>query len=119
MDALSDMACPVASGLLPIKDILSLKEDDPTDVAFRDPPSLSVGVLELTSFARTLFPSPLNESRPGDIVDWWINATRRDTSNVTLFLGHVARESSYECYQSRYISVGNPDIVGYGVITSP
>jgi len=114
-NSLSDIACPVASGLLPIKGILALKEDDPTDAAFRDPPSLSVGLLELTSFARTLFPSPLNESQPGDIVEWWVNATTRDAPNVMLFLSHVARECSYEYCQSRYISVGNPDIVGYGV----
>ncbi|KAK0649840.1 hypothetical protein B0T16DRAFT_508753, partial [Cercophora newfieldiana] len=117
-DTFSDIACPVASGLLPIKDIFYLNEDDAVDVAFRDPANLSIGVLELTNLARNLFPFPLNESRPGDIVNWWINATERDASNVTRFLGHVAEECWYEYCQSRYISIGNPDIVGYGMFIS-
>ncbi|KAK4442418.1 hypothetical protein QBC34DRAFT_363781 [Podospora aff. communis PSN243] len=117
-DEFSDFACPVASPILPIRDIFFLNEDDATDTLFRDPASLSVGVLELTSLARQLFPYPLNESLPGDVVNWWVNATEQDASGVTLFLGHVARECWYDFCQSRYISIGNPDIVGYGMFIS-
>ncbi|KAK0612256.1 hypothetical protein B0T14DRAFT_572071 [Immersiella caudata] len=117
-DVFSDFACPVASPILPIKDIFYLNEDDATDSAFRDPANLTVGVLELTTFAQHLFPYPLNESQPGDIVNWWINATRQDVSNVTLLLRHIARECWYDYCKSRYISMGNPDIVGYGMFVS-
>jgi len=118
-DTLADFACPVVSKLLPIKDIFYLSEEDATDAAISDPSRLSVGVLELTDLARNLFPAPLNESRPGDVVEWWINATQQDAFNVTLFLGHVAQECWYDYCQSHYISIGNPDIVGYGVRPPP
>lgn len=111
----NDLTCPAASKLLPISDFVNLNMLDTPDRILRYPANISVGALELGELALRLFPAPLNESSPGAVVDWWINATRQDAENVTLFLDHVSRQCWHEYCRSTYVSIGNPDIVGYGV----
>ncbi|KAK1753761.1 hypothetical protein QBC47DRAFT_303532 [Echria macrotheca] len=114
----TDVTCGAASNLLPIKELTHLNNLDSPYEALQTPALISVGALELAAVARQLFPSPLNASLPGAVVDWWVNATANDATSVTEFLEHVARECWYEYCKSDYISIGNPDIVGYGMFLS-
>ena len=119
-DVCADVACGVASKLLPIKNMMQhLDGVDGPVMAWRNSASFNVGVQELAEFARQLFPSPLDGLSPGAVVDWWIDATIHDSANVTSFLDHISRECWYEYCQSQYISIGNPDIIGYGVSMRP
>jgi hypothetical protein len=118
-DVCVDAACGLASKLLPIKDMMHLDGVDTPETAWRNSASHNVGVSDLAEFARQLFPLPPDELRTGALVDWWINATTEDAASVDRFLEHVSRECWYEYCRSQYISIGNPDIVGYGVSLRP
>ncbi|KAK5653687.1 hypothetical protein OQA88_8717 [Cercophora sp. LCS_1] len=117
-DTYADDACPLAANLLSIKDIVVINEDDPPEKALHNPINLNVGAAQLGAFASNFFPSPLNGSSPGEVVDWWLNATAKDTENVTALLDHISRVCWYEYCRSKYVSIGNPDVVGYGMFVS-
>jgi hypothetical protein len=112
-----DVACKVASNLLPI-DMGLLGPVDMLQKGLQNPANLNVGLLELLEFARRIFPYPTNTSSAGAVVDWWVNATSRDAANVSQFFDRVTQECWYEYCRSRYTSFGNPDIVGLGVSTA-
>lgn len=109
----NEAVCPLASALLPLSNLSLL------DTVIADPTALSVGLLDLVAFARAAFPSPLNTSGPGDVVSWWVNATASSPLAASSFVRAVVDDCAWSyCRSSAYISIGNPDIVGVGMLAS-
>jgi hypothetical protein len=104
--------CPIASNLLPLSNLSLL------DTVLRDPLQLSVGVLELVAFARAAFPFPTNASDAGSLVSWWVNSTMTSPLAVSSFIRTIADDCAWSYCRSIHISIGNPDIVGIGMLTS-
>ncbi|KAH8909429.1 hypothetical protein BR93DRAFT_975696 [Coniochaeta sp. PMI_546] len=108
----NDVVCPIASTLLPLSNLSLL------DTIIADPTQLSIGFLDLVTFARTTFPYPTNTSGAGDIVSWWVNATISDPLAASSFIRTIVDDCAWSYCRSIYISIGNPDIVGIGMLTS-
>ncbi|KAK4225698.1 hypothetical protein QBC38DRAFT_253689 [Podospora fimiseda] len=114
--------CQPASRVLPLANLSSLAIEptgpNNTLIVDLDPINIDVGILDLSFFANGLFPSPLNKSRIGDIAEWWQNATHKDNAATKDFLNAVVNKCGRTFCKSGYITVGNPDIVGIGMIVA-
>ncbi|KAK3994403.1 hypothetical protein QBC44DRAFT_357284 [Cladorrhinum sp. PSN332] len=114
--------CTPASRILPLANLSSLiiepEERDGTLRVDLDPINLDVGIIDLSVFAKELFPAPLNESQIGEVVTWWKNATVQDNAATKDFLNAVVNRCGRTFCKSGYITVGNPDIVGIGMIVA-
>lgn len=106
------VVCPIASHLLPLANLSLI------DTVISDPTRLDVGLLDLVAFARAAFPYPTNDSGAGEIVTWWVNATINDPLSASSFIRTIVDDCAWSFCQSIYISIGNPDIVGIGMLTS-
>ncbi|KAK3367700.1 hypothetical protein B0H63DRAFT_489645 [Podospora didyma] len=117
--------CLAASSILPLSNLTILHIVEP-GVNAKDmnltvnlnPASLDVGLLDLKRFASQIFPSPINGSRVGDIAEWWTNATTNDAESAQNFLGAVVNMCGGTYCRSGYINIGNPDIVGIGMLVA-
>ncbi|KAK4185667.1 hypothetical protein QBC35DRAFT_298495 [Podospora australis] len=124
-DTRNGFGCPAASMILPLSN-LSILDIEPSTardkrgnlVLSLDPANLNPGLNHLRDMARGLFPSPLNESSVGDIVTWWTNATINAKYETQDFLEAVVNMCGGHYCKSGYITVGNPDIVGIGMIVA-
>lgn len=124
-DTRNGFGCRAASMILPLSN-LSILDIEPTDrVAERanlivklDPAALNPGLNHLKSMAKGLFPSPVNNAPLGDIVNWWTNATVDNKADAQNFLAAVVNMCGGDYCKSGYITVGNPDIVGIGMIVA-
>ncbi|KAK4199518.1 hypothetical protein QBC40DRAFT_81498 [Triangularia verruculosa] len=118
--------CGPASLILPLANIsmLILDIEDNSDehntnlTVSVDPTQLNPGISHLRDMARGLFPYPLNESGVGDIVNWWADNTENHPVETTQFLSAVVNMCGGEYCRSGQITVGNPDIVGIGMIVA-
>ncbi|KAK3936979.1 hypothetical protein QBC46DRAFT_320550 [Diplogelasinospora grovesii] len=117
-------SCVAASAILPLSNF-SLLDVQPSvagnhDVlkVNADPASIDVGLKDLVRFANQLFPYPVNGSAVGDVATWWTNATIFDKGNATDFLSTVVNTCSGTYCRSDFITIGNPDIVGIGMLVA-
>ncbi|KAK3690473.1 hypothetical protein B0T22DRAFT_463654 [Podospora appendiculata] len=115
--------CEAASNLLPLSNlgILGLQPHGANSEHINltvtvDPATLDVGLQHLQHFANELFPYPLNASNIGDVATWWMNATTQDTQDTKDFLSAVINSCPSTFCQSSAITIGNPDIVGIGML---
>lgn len=106
------VVCPIASSLLPLSNLSLL------DTVISDPTKLSLGILDLVAFARAAFPYPTNTSDAGSLVSWWVNTTTTSPLAASSFIRTIVDDCAWSYCQSIYISIGNPDIVGIGMLTS-
>ncbi|KAK4160506.1 hypothetical protein QBC43DRAFT_325375 [Cladorrhinum sp. PSN259] len=116
------LICEPASRVLPLANLSSLiiEPDGPNDTltVHLDPANLDVGYIDLSVFAKGLFPSPLNDAGIGEIVEWWNKSTKQDNEATRDFLSAVVNRCGRQFCKSGYITVGNPDIVGIGMIVA-
>ncbi|KAK4209077.1 hypothetical protein QBC37DRAFT_246445, partial [Rhypophila decipiens] len=117
--------CEPASDLLPIGNLSELqivapnpKIRDGTVRVTMDPSDLNIGFLQLHDFSQQVFPSPLNESGVGEVVLWWRNSTKNDKNATSDFLSEVLNTCSKTFCRHRSIQIGNPDIIGIGMIVA-
>ncbi|KAK0659445.1 hypothetical protein QBC41DRAFT_47684 [Cercophora samala] len=115
--------CGPASLILPLDNLTILDLEPNPDINMNltvrvEPTQLDPGVTQLRDMARGLFPYPLNESSVGDIVTWWIDNTENHPTETKRFLGAVVNMCGGEYCRSGEITVGNPDIVGIGMIVA-
>jgi hypothetical protein len=111
-DNYNKVVCPIASNLLPLTN-LSLVQ-----TIIDDPAKLDVGLLDLVNFARHVFPYPTNNSGAGEIVSWWVNTTTNNGGDASTFIRTIVDDCAWSFCQSSYITIGNPDIVGIGMLAS-
>lgn len=114
--------CEWASDLLPLTNLSSLgilavnnKLRNGAVEVTADPADVDIGFLTLQSFARAIFPAPLNGSSAGDMVTWWRDALTSNQGNTKDFLSAVVNTCATTYCQHGNITIGNPDIVGIGV----
>ncbi|KAK3376075.1 hypothetical protein B0T24DRAFT_215149 [Lasiosphaeria ovina] len=115
--------CAAASSILPLSNLTFLQISEKHDHGMNlsvgaDPARLDVGLLDLKRFAAQVFPYPLNASSVGDVAEWWTNTTSRDNDNARGFLTAVVNMCGGTFCRSGYIAVGNPDIVGIGMLVA-
>ncbi|KAM7192329.1 hypothetical protein V8F20_008920 [Naviculisporaceae sp. PSN 640] len=117
--------CEPASDLLPLSDLglLNIVAPNPkirngTVRVTVDPSTIDIGFLQLHNFSSLVFPAPLNETSIGDIVMWWTNSSANNKNETIDFLSEVINTCSNTYCRHRNIQIGNPDIVGIGMIVA-
>ncbi|KAK4642289.1 hypothetical protein QC761_506460 [Podospora bellae-mahoneyi] len=115
--------CRPASLILPLDNLSILELEPNPDIHMNltvgvNPTQLDPGVSQLRDMARGLFPYPLNESGIGDVVNWWTDNTENHPADTKRFLGAVVNMCGGEYCRSGKVTVGNPDIVGIGMIVA-
>ncbi|KAF6819000.1 hypothetical protein CMUS01_11813 [Colletotrichum musicola] len=84
------------------------------DAMLEDPVSLDIGSRTLIGFLTASLPQPLNESRPGSMLEWWMDSAVNDAENTTSFLRSLAGT----CSEAICAEAGDgldPDVSGVGV----
>ncbi|KAK4179557.1 hypothetical protein QBC36DRAFT_206729 [Triangularia setosa] len=116
--------CGPASLILPLGNLSILDIEHSSDINNTnltvniDPTQLDPGISRLRGMARGLFPYPLNESKAGDIVNWWTDNTENRPAETKRFLSAAVNMCGGEYCRSGQVTVGNPDIVGIGMIVA-
>jgi hypothetical protein len=115
--------CATASELLPLSNLtmlnIQLNSTTKNITVKADPTTLDVGYLDIWRFAQATFPSNATDGADmGDILKWWSNATINDKASFTNFLTTVVKSCHSVYCQSPFLSVGNPDIVGIGMLVA-
>ncbi|KAK3314269.1 hypothetical protein B0H66DRAFT_643666 [Apodospora peruviana] len=117
--------CEAASNLLPLTNLssLSIRAPDPKIANSNltvnaDPALLDVGIVNLQRFASQVFPYPVSGSSIGDVASWWAASAANDRENTTDFLSAVVNTCASTYCRRGHITIGNPDIVGIGMLTA-
>lgn len=84
------------------------------DAMLDDPGSLDIGSNTLIGFLAASLPRPLNEARPGSMLEWWLNSAANDAANTTSFLRGLAGTCSEEICAEAGDGL-DPDVSGVGV----
>jgi len=83
------------------------------DASVQNPASVDLASVAVVGLLRHILPLPINESRAGDLLEWWIESMNRDTDSVA-YLDYLTKTCAPQICSAGTRRL-DPDISGIGV----